>query len=102
MPELFNPCFRPDATSHKSCGSSGHDGRRIEAKLMSRTLIIGIGNPLRGDDGLGWRAVESLRQIASLQEVETVTCHQLTPEMAESVSRAERVVFIDAYVGSPP
>ena len=27
---------------------------------MARLLIIGYGNPLRGDDGLGWRAAEDL------------------------------------------
>src|SRR5580698_607270 len=69
---------------------------------MTRTLIIGIGNPLRGDDGLGWRAVEALRQMVSLKEVEILTCHQLTPEIAQSVSLAECVIFIDACVGSPP
>lgn len=69
---------------------------------MTRTLIIGIGNPLRGDDGLGWRVVEALRQMTSLKEVEAVTCHQLTPEMAEHLSRAQYVIFIDACAGSPP
>lgn len=59
---------------------------------MSGVLIIGYGNPLRGDDGLGWRAAEALRGSAA--EVRTV--HQLTPELAEPVSRAQLVVFIDA------
>jgi Ni,Fe-hydrogenase maturation factor len=76
---------------------------------MTRTLIIGIGNPLRGDDGLGWRAVEMLRREASINEAgpthatfDTMTCHQLTPELAEEVARATRVIFIDACVGHPP
>ena len=69
---------------------------------MSRTLVIGIGNPLRGDDGLGWRAVEALRETASLDEVDTVTCHQLTPDLAEAAARADCVIFVDACVGNPP
>jgi hydrogenase maturation protease len=76
---------------------------------MARTLIIGIGNPLRGDDGLGWRALEMLERHtealgarASRPPFETVVCHQLTPELAEPISRAAQVIFIDACVGSPP
>lgn len=69
---------------------------------MARTLIIGIGNPLRRDDGLGWRAVERLRPRLSEAGVETIACHQLTPELAEAVARSERVLFIDACAGNPP
>jgi len=79
---------------------------------MACTLIIGIGNPLRGDDGLGWRVVEILRQHGSIAETpavrpdrapfDTITCHQLTPELAEKVACATRVIFIDTCVGHPP
>lgn len=68
---------------------------------MPRVLIIGYGNPLRGDDGLGWRAAEQLREAAQL-DTEVLTVHQLTPELAEDVSRAELVVFIDAGEGGAP
>lgn len=61
---------------------------------MARVLIVGYGNPLRGDDGLGWHAAEALR--ATLPEAEILAVHQLTPELAEDVSRAELVIFLDA------
>lgn len=67
---------------------------------MSHPLLIGYGNPLRGDDGLGWVAAEVLaaRQTA----VSILTCHQLTPELAEPISRTDRVIFVDATtVGEP-
>jgi len=67
---------------------------------MARLLIIGYGNPLRGDDGLGWRAAEQL--AAEWPEAETLTCQQLTPELAEPISRAARVVFIDAAAQGAP
>ena len=63
---------------------------------MGRTLIVGYGNPLRCDDGLGWRAAERLAAALGETEVEIMTCHQLTPELAEPISRATLVVFIDA------
>ncbi|MFB3827689.1 MAG: hydrogenase maturation protease [Bryobacteraceae bacterium] len=60
---------------------------------MPGVLIIGYGNPLRGDDGLGRRAAELLGGLA---------VHQLTPELAEPVSAADLVIFIDAAEGGPP
>ena len=68
---------------------------------MPRVLIIGYGNPLRADDGLGWRAAEQLREAAP-PDTEVLTVHQLTPELAEDASRAELVVFIDAGEGGTP
>jgi hydrogenase maturation protease len=62
---------------------------------MPRALVIGYGSPVRGDDGLGWRAADRLRERA-LPEVEILTVHQLTPELAEDLSRADLAVFIDA------
>jgi hydrogenase maturation protease len=67
---------------------------------VTRVLIIGYGNPLRGDDGLGWRAAEQL--ALEWAEAETLTCQQLTPELAEPISRAARVVFIDAAAQGAP
>ena len=62
---------------------------------MSRVLIVGIGNPLRSDDGLGWHAAQDLLREA-LNDVQVVAAQQLTPEISELASKAARVVFIDA------
>ena len=67
---------------------------------MSRALIIGYGNPLRSDDGVGWAVAERLqRSFGEMPSVEILAVHQLTPELAEAVSRAELVVFVDAAFG---
>ncbi|EDY37679.1 conserved hypothetical protein [Cyanobium sp. PCC 7001] len=51
--------------------------------------MIGIGNPLRGDDGVG----------ALLAEAAGGLClHQLTPELAAELTPLERVLFIDAWL----
>ncbi len=63
---------------------------------MAEVLIIGYGNPLRGDDAVGWQAAERLRERIRDGKVQIVTSHQLTPEMADPISRAHRVIFIDA------
>ena len=67
-----------------------------------RPLIIGFGNPLREDDGLGWRAAELLGQQLPAGEAEIIQCHQLTPELAASFEDASVVVFLDAATDAEP
>lgn len=69
---------------------------------MPRVLIIGFGNPLRGDDGIGWHTAQRLSGLVNPSDVQVIACHQLTPELAEDISRAERVLFIDAARNLPP
>lgn len=59
--------------------------------------IIGYGNPLRCDDGLGQYLAEALGQ-----GWEVIMPTQLTPELAEPISRADCVIFIDAALGETP
>jgi hydrogenase maturation protease len=60
-------------------------------------LLIGYGNPLRRDDGLGPFIVESLARDHG--DVQTLTAVQLLPEMAASLAKAETALFIDACAG---
>lgn len=63
---------------------------------MARVLILGYGNPLRCDDGLGWQVAVQLFRANQSPEVLVLPCHQLTPELAEPIGRAETVLFIDS------
>jgi hydrogenase maturation protease len=63
---------------------------------MKNLLIIGYGNPLRRDDGIGWHIVHELLKSRYSSNVEIVARVQLTPELAEPISRAGMVLFIDA------
>ena len=63
---------------------------------MRKTLIIGCGNPLRQDDGLGWAAATQLSDENTNPLVKIITCQQLNPELATEMSEAERVIIIDA------
>lgn len=67
-----------------------------------QTVIIGIGNPMRCDDGVGWSVAQELSREVQREDVRIVATHQLTPEIAELVSHAERVLFIDAARGGKP
>lgn len=63
---------------------------------MNDTLLIGIGNTLRGDDGAGVYASEQC--AARYPLIDCMSVHQLHPEIAETVCRYSRVIFIDASV----
>ena len=95
-------------------------------------LVIGYGNTLRSDDGVGWHVAALLAddprlavdppvaadvQFAAdsplaansrsgadlrLAGVEVLAVHQLTPELAVDMSRASLVILIDASVDDPP
>jgi len=78
----------------------GHTGRPY--KLMGKVLIIGYGNPLRGDDGFGWHASRVIAKELAGRDAEVITCHQLTPELAEPLSQSNHAVFIDADAEGEP
>jgi hydrogenase maturation protease len=59
------------------------------------TLVIGYGNDLRGDDGAGVRAASLIAARSPRSRV--IVTHQLTPDLAEDIAAAARVVFVDAY-----
>jgi hydrogenase maturation protease len=64
--------------------------------LAEGVLVICYGNPLRGDDGAGWRAAELLVEDPRALRARVIAVHQLTPELAEDVSRASLLVLVDA------
>ena len=63
-------------------------------------LVIGYGNTLRRDDGVGPGVAEAVAGLA-LPGVRTLACPLLTPELAEAVSQAHVVIFVDAAVDAP-
>jgi hydrogenase maturation protease len=65
-------------------------------------LVVGYGNPLRGDDGIGWHTARLLASDARLAGAQILTRHQLVPELAEDVSRASLVVLVDAATDGDP
>jgi len=70
--------------------------------VVLRLLIIGIGNPLRSDDGLGLHIAHELLGEPLPDSIRVIAAQQLTPELSELASRAEHVLFIDATrVGTP-
>jgi hydrogenase maturation protease len=60
------------------------------------TVVLAIGNTLRGDDGVADHVADLLGARAGM-DVRRV--HQLTPELAEEIAHATAVVFVDADPG---
>ena len=75
------------------------DDRNAEGQAWS-VLVIGYGNTLRGDDGVGYRIAETVAAWG-LAGVRSLPCHQLTPELAIDIAQSQRVLFVDALVVSP-
>jgi hydrogenase maturation protease len=69
---------------------------------MARVLIVGYGNPLRGDDAFGWRVAERLLELPQDPAIEILALHQLTPELMDPLSRADCAIFIDAAATGEP
>jgi hydrogenase maturation protease len=65
-------------------------------------LVVGYGNPLRGDDALGHIVAETLARSVSPQMARIVTRHSLTPELAAEMAVVRRAVLIDAAAVGPP
>jgi hydrogenase maturation protein HypF len=69
-------------------------------------LVIGIGNPSRGDDALGpsfvERASAALADDVAAGNVELLTDYQLQIEHALDIAGRRRVVFVDASVRAAP
>src|SRR5664279_923389 len=60
-------------------------------------LVIGYGNTLRSDDGVGPRVADAVAALA-LPGVHALNCPLLTPELADPISQARVAVFVDAAV----
>ena len=70
------------------------------ARLLMKTLILGYGNTLRKDDGLGIYAALALASFTLPGNVETCTYQQLSPELSPLLAQMDHAIFIDAALAS--
>jgi hydrogenase maturation protease len=59
-------------------------------------VVIGYGNMLRSDDGVGGCVAERVADDTRFVGVTVLQRHQLTPELSLDVSRADLVALVDA------
>lgn len=69
---------------------------------MIRALVLARGNPQRGDDAAGLEVANGLRSGLCDPATEVFSHQQWMPELAEQISKAELVIFVDASADLPP
>lgn len=83
---------------------------------MDKALIIGYGNPDRGDDGAAWHILQQLAKRLELPEpsqdidslgqqeesLDLLCTLQLDPQLAELIADYDRVCFVDAHTTAYP
>ena len=62
---------------------------------MADILVIGYGNELRRDDGLGPNVARRIA-AANYAHVRVLTCFQLVPELAADLAETPMAIFMDA------
>jgi len=69
-----------------------------------KTIVIGLGNPILGDDGVGWRVAEEIAKITANRpevEVDYVALGGLS--LMERMTGYERVILVDSiFTGEKP
>lgn len=84
-----------------SCGSSAEMTSSPEMQEEPDILIVGLGNPILGDDGIGWRVAEAvkkalLEQAAENQNID-VACFALGGlSLMEHLIGYDQAIIIDA------
>lgn len=63
---------------------------------MKRTVVLGIGNILLSDEGVGIRALDSIRSECGDHDVEYVDGGTLSFTLAGTLSDCDRLIVIDA------
>lgn len=68
---------------------------RFSSEVSPAFVVIGYGNPNKGDDAIGQKVVAQLQELKT-PEVEAYSVNQLTPELSSKLSRANVAIFVDA------
>lgn len=68
-----------------------------------RTLVLGLGNPILGDDSVGWLAAECVRELLADRvhtgEIEVVCCDDGGVGLMERLIGYDNAVLVDAMTG---
>jgi hydrogenase maturation protease len=74
-----------------------------DTETRRRTRIIGLGNPILGDDGVGWRVVEAMRARLDDAAVDLLCLSVGGVSLMEQLIGCDRALLVDAVVtgGTP-
>jgi len=64
-----------------------------------KTIIIGLGNPILGDDGVGWRIAEEIKQHLPAETSVDVECLSLGGiGLMEHLIGYDRAIIVDSFI----
>ncbi|MCL4425566.1 MAG: hydrogenase maturation protease [Firmicutes bacterium] len=66
---------------------------------MAKTMVIGCGNPLRGDDGVGRAVIQALGGVSLPEEVRLVEAGTPGLALLDILRQADRIIIVDAVAG---
>ena len=70
------------------------NGRGEEQRAPSNTIVVGLGNPILGDDGVGWRVAEALKELRPPVEIDCLALGGLS--LMERIIGYDRVIIVDS------
>jgi hydrogenase maturation protease len=79
----------------------GIESSKVLFNRLKHALVLACGNPLRGDDAVALHVAKALVTGFCDGETEVHSQHQWLPEMAETISEANWVIFVDASTEIP-
>ena len=68
-----------------------------------KTLVLGLGNPIMGDDGVGLRIVQEVRRrLRDCTSVDVEECYAAGPTLLDFIVGYDALVFVDSLVCDEP
>ena len=67
----------------------------VSSESSPTFVVIGYGNPNKGDDAIGQKVVDQLQALQT-PNLEACAVNQLTPELSSKLARANIAIFVDA------
>ncbi len=70
---------------------------------MAKTLVMGLGNPILGDDGVGWKVAMEVKQQLPISQDVVVDCLSLGGlSLMEHLIGYDRAILVDAFALDDP
>jgi hydrogenase maturation protease len=71
----------------------------LDKNVHMKTLVVGIGNPILGDDGVGWVVAEEVKKLLPPDSSVDVDCLSLGGiSLMERLIGYDRAILVDAFV----
>lgn len=70
--------------------------------MNAATLVVGLGNPILGDDGVGWRVAEQVRARADDPDIEVLCLSLGGLALMEHLAGFRRAIIVDAMSTGAP